>query len=520
MLVKTDPRLRLAALLARPTSAASLAFIRIAFGLVVLWEAWRYLDPGHGWVDAYYVEPSLFFGYWPFEWVSPLPAPWIQLVFVALGIAGLAVSTGLFYRVCAPAVFVLLSYIFLLDKTRYLNHWYLMVLLAAVLTVVPAHRFWSLDARRRPELASRSVPLWSIVLVRAQVAVPYIMGGIAKLNSDWLAGRPLGEWVSDDTDFPLIGALFDEGWFVLALAYGALAFDLLVVPLLFTRWGRPVAMGAAVVFHLMNDRLFSIGVFPWMMILATTVLLPSDWPERVIARLRSRPSMASGAFLVGAWIGGVTGARFPGRFMLLPTVVSALGVGLVAFLAIEAWNRSDGGEPALDMGAPPSEGSTRPRARPHRMGREPGSVVVWGLALWIALQVMIPLRHLAIPGDVHWTEEGHRFSWHMKLRDKDAEASYLVAAPSGRTWELDTSMWLTATQERKVAARPDLIVQFAHAIEAEFAAAGHGDVAVTADVRVSLNQREPARLIDPAVDLTGIEYPWTAPAPWILPLDK
>ncbi len=39
--------------------------------------------------------------------------------------------------------------------------------------------------------------------------------------------------------------------------------------------------------------------------------------------------------------------------------------------------------------------------------------------IFIIFQIAMLLRHYAYPGNVSWTEEGHNFSWHMKLRDKD-----------------------------------------------------------------------------------------------------
>jgi hypothetical protein len=52
--------------------------------------------------------------------------------------------------------------------------------------------------------------------------------------------------------------------------------------------------------------------------------------------------------------------------------------------------------------------------------RQRAPLVLPLLAAWLVLQIVLPLRHLMIPGEVSWTEEGHRFSWHMKLRDKYA----------------------------------------------------------------------------------------------------
>ncbi|MDX5442717.1 MAG: HTTM domain-containing protein, partial [Hymenobacteraceae bacterium] len=40
------------------------------------------------------------------------------------------------------------------------------------------------------------------------------------------------------------------------------------------------------------------------------------------------------------------------------------------------------------------------------------------LILYAATQILVPLRHFLYPGNVNWTEEGHKFAWHMMLRSK------------------------------------------------------------------------------------------------------
>ncbi|MCH7845813.1 MAG: HTTM domain-containing protein, partial [Acidobacteria bacterium] len=141
--------------LCRPIDPASLVFFRVAFGLLIAWEMNRYLD--HYWVVRYYQEPELLFKYWLFGWVHPLPGLWLPLAFGAVGLAGLFVAAGLFYRVSAAVVFVGLWYIFLLDKARYLNHWYLLILIALLMVFMPAGRAYSLDALRKGA-GSSSVP--------------------------------------------------------------------------------------------------------------------------------------------------------------------------------------------------------------------------------------------------------------------------------------------------------------------------------------------------------------------------
>jgi len=70
------------------------------------------------------------------------------------------------------------------------------------------------------------------------------------------------------------------------MSYGALLFDLLIVPLLLWRRTRIAAFCAAVIFHLLNFRLFHIGVFPWLAIAATALFFSSDWPRRVLSIFR------------------------------------------------------------------------------------------------------------------------------------------------------------------------------------------------------------------------------------------
>ena len=75
----------------------------------------------------------------------------------------------------------------------------------------------------------------------------------------------------------------------------------------------------------------------------------------------------------------------------------------------------------------------------------------------------MPLRHLLYPGNVSWTEEGHRFAWHMMLREKSGRAIFTVTDPaSGRVWRVRLSDHLTPRQIRKMSTRPDMLLQFAH----------------------------------------------------------
>lgn len=152
----------------------------------------------------------------------------------------------------------------------------------------------------------------------------------------------------------------------------------------------------------------------------------------------------------------------------------------------------------------------------------PGQWLLLGfMAAWFALQILVPLRHLLYPGNVSWTEEGHRFAWQMKLRDKDAEATFFVRDPaSGREWRVAPREYLARHQAGEMESRPDMILQFAHHLARVWAAErGIPGVEVRARVCASLNGRKAALLIDPARDLVRVERNLRH-ADWILPLTE
>lgn len=443
---------RLADRLFEPVDIASLVFFRVVFGAVMLWEVWRYFS--NDWIARYYIEPEFHFTFYGFGWVQPWPGDWMYVHFLALGVLAAMIVVGLAYRVAAALFFLGFTYVFLLEQARYLNHFYLIVLLSLLLVFLPANRALSLDALLRPRLRADAVPAWTLFLLRAQIGLVFVFAGIAKLNGDWLRGEPLRTWLAESTDTRLIGRFFEEPLTPYLFSYGGLLLDLLLVPLLLWRRTRPFAFLGALAFNLTNAEVFQIGIFPWLMIGATLMFFPPDWP------------------------------RFRG-----------LRAGLSGRAPVE---RPD----AFDPG-------------PGRRGR---AVVLSLLAAYLAVQLLVPLRHLLYPGPVAWTEEGHQFSWRMKLRNKEGTARLIATDPrTGKTWQVAIDPLLAGWQESKVAGRPDLVLQLARYVADELRRQGRPGVEIRALVLASLNGREPQLLIDPSVDLAR-EQRTIFGADWIEPL--
>ena len=147
-----------------PVDIASLVYFRIAFGLVMLWEVWRFID--HDWVDRYFSDKSFYFKFWPFDFVQPWPGVAMDIHIYLMAPVAILIILGLFYRLSAVLFFLMISYVFLLEEARYLNHLYLVCLISFLMIFVPAHRHFSLDSLLHPKVSSRVVPAWSVWLLR------------------------------------------------------------------------------------------------------------------------------------------------------------------------------------------------------------------------------------------------------------------------------------------------------------------------------------------------------------------
>lgn len=457
---------RIGAALFQPVDVSFLVFFRIVFGGILVWEVYRYFT--RGWITRYFVEPVLTFPYYGFSWVKPWPGRGMYIHFFVLGLAAACVMVGFLYRLAAPVLFVAFTYFFLLDQTRYLNHFYLVCLISFLMCFLPAERAFSVDALLRPKIRSDFAPAWTLWLLRAQVGIPYFYGGIAKLNSDWIhGGEPMRIWLNPLAKVPGFGQVFASDWLVYSFVFGGLLLDLLVVPLLLWRRTRIFAFTAAVLFNLLNAVIFEIGIFPWLMLGALLIYFPPD-----SARRFARAFMSSGEDFDS----------------VEPSPAASVKSEPVAEKANLSWLSS-------------------------------GQKVVAGLlAVYFVVQLLLPLRHHVYPGNVSWTEEGHNFAWHMKLRTKGSEAVFTVTHPaSGRTWTIEPKDYLESHQLTKVITKPDLVLQFAHYLAEEKRREGYENVEVRASILCSLNGRQPQLLIDPNVDLAKEEMS-LLPTPWIVPL--
>ncbi len=419
-----------------PVDITFLIWFRILLGAMLVWEVSLFF--WYGFIDRYFVEPMFHLTYYGFGWVTPLPGTGMHVLFGLLGLAGLFLTIGLYARLSAALFCVGFAYVFLLEQTRYLNHFYLIILLCGLIACMPIGGAWSVDSLLRPGVRRATAPAWTLWLLRFQLSIVYFFAGLAKLHPDWLSGRVISEMMAYKQHLPLVADFGHERWFHLSMSYAALFFDLLVAPLLLWRRTRLAAVVVAVAFHASNSVMFQIDVFPWLMIGATIILFVDD--------------------------------RLPWR------------VGQTT--------------PAIASAGPASSASKR-------------RTVVGLLAVYVTLQLLIPLRHLAYPGDAAWTEEGHQFAWRMLMRVKTGQVPRFPVryVKEGKQYQStipvppDPAFWSGHWQARKIVQNPDAILQIVQQYADELRRQEAEYIDIRAIVPVSLNGHPPQLLIDPNVNL-------------------
>ena len=252
----------------------SLAVFRIIFGLLIVATEIRFIN--RGWITEFYVKPQFYFTFYGFDWIHPLPEPYIYWIFYALIFLGILITIGLFYRFAIILFFLIFTYIELLDKSVYLNHYYQVSLLAFLMCFLPMNRALSLDKnllfKRKKDLGNIDWANFGLWALRFQVGSVYFFGGIAKLKYDWLfKAQPLRIWLSANEHLPVVGHLLTEKWVAFLISWLAMIFDLSAPFLLCNRKTRFPIYIIIVAFHLLTHLLFNIGMFPWMMIFTALI---------------------------------------------------------------------------------------------------------------------------------------------------------------------------------------------------------------------------------------------------------
>ena len=441
----------------KQTNAAPLAVFRLLFGLLMLISIIRFWSKG--WIHSLYIEPSYHFSYYGFDWVKPLGV-YTYFLFLICGVSAFLVGIGYKYRISILVFFLSFTYIELMDKTTYLNHYYFVSIVSFMMLFLPCNAQFSVDAINRKQ-SYKLVPNWTIDSLKLFLGIVYFYAGLTKINSDWLLNAmPLKLWLKSKYDLPFIGqTIMQQEWFSFFMSWGGMFYDLSIPFLLLFRKTRSYAFILVVAFHIATRILFPIGMFPYIMILSTIIFFDSDVHMKIL------------------------------RFTLK----------ILSFLKIK------------------SETLSTPLLQKNNYKVRYSSLII--IVVFLFLQIFIPWRSLLYPGELFWNEQGYRFSWRVMLMEKKGNSVFkIVNSKTNSFFYVNNDDFLTPVQQKQMSFQPDMILEYGHYLGNHFKSQGHQNVAVFVESYVSLNGRLSQQFIDPSANLMELKESFKHKY-WIKPLN-
>ncbi len=411
-----------------------------------------------GWIETTYIDPSFHFSYYLFDWVKPI-GDFTYLIFLICGLSAFFVALGYKYTYSIIIFFLSFTYIELMDKTTYLNHYYFISVLSFIMLFLPANSSYSIDAIQKKKYFNK-VYKWNIDVIKLLLFIVYFYSGLAKINSDWLIeAQPLKIWLTSNYDLPIIGGLMQKTWVHYFMSWGGMIYDLSIAFLLLYNKTRIFAFILVIFFHLFTAVLFPIGMFPYIMIMGSVVFFNGTTHKKILDYLS--------------------------RFINLKKTISSKKK------IIE-----------------------EPRTFKNK------KFVIGVLSVFFIIQILFPFRYFLYPGELFWNEQGYRFSWRVMLIEKKGYTNFKVVDKINNTsFYIKNEDFLTEFQERQMSFQPDFILEFAHFIGNYYKNKGIKNIEIYADSYVTLNGRMSKQFIDPKANLYNEKRGFNHKK-WILPTDE
>ena len=440
--------------LSKRQESTSLAFFRLSFGLLMTFSIIRFWLKG--WIKTMYIDPSFHFTFYGFDWVKPIDE-YTYLLFFICGLSAFFVAVGYKYYLSIITFFLTFTYIELMDKTTYLNHYYFVSILSFLMIFLPANSSYSIDSYLNKK-SYKYNPKWCVDSIKLLLFIVYFYSGIAKINYDWLIeAQPLKIWLTTGSyDLPLIGSnLMQQEWFHYFMSWGGMFYDLFIPFILLFNRTRIFGFLLVVFFHIFTVILFPIGMFPYIMIISSLIFFTPQTHQKIL------------------------------DFILKPLKKQIKIIKELKVINIK------------------------------RKGLALRVVVIFFI-----IQFLFPFRYTLYPGELFWNEQGYRFSWRVMLMEKRGYTTFkIVDNKNKNSFYVMNDSFLTEFQERQMSFQPDFILEYAHFLGDHYKKSGLNEIEVYADSYVALNGRMSKRFVDPNVDLLKEKRGFNNKS-WILPLNE
>lgn len=411
-----------------------------------------------GFMEGGIINPRFLFTYDFFHWVKPASLQVMNAMLLLLAGSGILIALNKLRRIALIIFLFVFSWFFLLEKSYYNNHFYLFLLIGFLFL------FYSPEKNNHNN--NSYIPYWFLFLLQLQIVIVYFFGGVAKLNHDWIFEmQPMKSLLVNsekNSALPFLNKLDFTAFF---LTYGGLFFDICIGFFLWLKRTRKTAIICAVMFHGLNFLLFNfgsggdIGIFPVMMIASNVLFIK---PEALRLRLAKYfPSIAS-------------------------------------------------------------KDKKKKSATAQKNDFEKNKkIVLMGCSIYIAVQLLLPLRQFIYPGNTSWTGEGARFAWRMKVHIKTPDIKfYYQLTPADSLHPVNEGMIINTMQKYMMGEEPAMLLQFANYLGNELKKSGYSDPVIKASAKVSLNNRPMQLVVDSTQNLLQLRHSIWGHDAWILPLGK
>jgi len=444
--------MNLTKMLSQPMDNSPLIVFRVFFGLLMTAEAFGAIITG--WVNETFVDVNFSFNFIGFDFLQAFVGPQMYAIYFLMGVAGLFIAFGLFYRAAIIGFTLLWAITYFAQKTHYNNHYYLVMLIGFIMCFLPANAYASQDVKYGLTQKRLTMPKWVWFVIAAQMAIVYFYAAVAKVYPDWLAAKPVELWF-DRKSFQFSGvwsdefasqlkSVFSQSWVHYLFSYTGILFDLLVIPMfLWNKWTRWTALILSLIFHLTNSAIFQIGVFPYFALAFVVFFFK---PETIRKRFfKNKPKIENS----------------------------------VANFQIPKW-------------------------------------VVPFFGVYLLIQVLLPLRQHVMPSTPLWDETAHRLSWRMMLRTKSARTNFFVQEQGSELRvKIPLRKYVRNHQYGDLMTKPDIQWQFAQKMKNEYARSGKS-VSVFIESELSINGRPSVQFTDPTVDVANTNWNYLGKQKWVL----
>ncbi|XP_030757480.1 vitamin K-dependent gamma-carboxylase-like isoform X1 [Sitophilus oryzae] len=411
-----------------------------------------------------------------FPSLEPLSYPLMCWLYGVMWLGAVCIMLGFKFRIGVFMFGIPYWYIHLMDKTYWNNHSYLYGIVTILLMGSSANHSFSIDSVIDKSIRNQPVPYWNYFILKYQFFMLYFLAGLKKSGAEWLEGYSLirlGEhWVF----FPFRIIFSVEQIDYLVIHWFGFLLDLTVGFWMLLEFSRPIALFFCSMFHLMNSRLFSIGMFPYVCLATLPLFCKENWPR---------------------------------------TFWSSIVDRFQSNVANESFKKK-------------REKTERKKIYSHPIKLKENLVVAC-LFFHMGLQVFLPYSHFITKGYNTWTEGLYGYSWDMMVHSWNSVLVVVkvVDNESGQEHFLDPNAWSLKNRWNYYA---DMSLQYAQCIKKNL---NEGikenneeivipdiskNISIYIDVWCSLNGRFQQRMYDPNYDLLRAKWSPFEPVEWLMPL--